>query len=400
MNSEALKRLVCDCYDWTVEKRRALHRVPEAGFAEQKTQRLICEALDELGIPYTTHETWTVALIEGAKPGKTIGLRADIDALPVQEPKGCPFRSEHEGWMHACGHDVHTAIQLGAARLLVGMRDRLSGNVKLLFQPAEETTGGALPMVQAGVLETPHVDACYGLHLQPYLPLGTVETRHGTLNAATDEIEIIVHGRGGHAAYPERSVDAIVCAAQIVTALQTLVSRNVSPLRSVVLTFGTIEGGRASNVICDRVRLFGTLRTVDAKLRAFAHKRIREIAQGVALSFDATAEVNVLEGYSALVNHERETDLVIDVATQLFGKTHVKLKQEPSMGGEDFSYFVEERPGAFYHIGCTAIDKLPAPALHSPHFVADERCIYQGVAMQTAIVLRELGAEDILDGLN
>jgi len=393
MNFEKLKSVVSDNYNWAVSKRRALHRIPEGGFDTFKTQQLICDILEELGIPYTTEQTWVVGLIEGAHPGKTVALRADIDALPVEEPKGCTFRSEHEGWMHACGHDVHTAIQLGAAKTLFEMRDKLHGNVKLLFQPAEETTGGALPMVNAGVLENPHVDACYGLHLQPYLPLGTVETRAGTLNAGTDEIEIIVHGRGGHAAYPECSVDAIVCAASIVSALQTLVSRNISPLRSVVLTFGTIEGGRASNVICDRVRLFGTLRTVDPKLRAFAHKRIREIAQSVALAYGATAEVNVLDGYMALVNHEHEAERVMRIATDMLGKGHVKVKGEPSMGGEDFSYFIADTPGSFYHIGCTPIDRMPAAALHSPHFVADERCILTGMLMQTAIVLDETGSE-------
>ena len=393
MNREMLKKLAEENFDWAVAKRRALHRIPEEGFSEFKTQKLICETLDALGIPYTTERTWVVGLIEGAHPGKTIGLRADIDALPVQEPKGCSFRSEHDGWMHACGHDVHTAIQLGAAKILSEMKDKLCGNVKLFFQPAEETTGGALPMVNAGVLENPHVDACYGLHLQPYLPVGTVETRHGCLNAACDEIEIIVHGRGGHAAYPDHSVDAIVCAAQVVTALQTLVSRNVSPLSSAVLSFGCISGGKASNVICDYVRLFGTLRTVEPKLRSYCHKRIREIAQSVALAFGASAEVNVKDGYSVLMNHDRETDLLFGLAEELFGKGHVKTKDEPSMGGEDFSYFIEECPGAFYHIGCTPLDKLPAPALHSPHFVPDERCIQQGMMMQTAIVLKEMGVE-------
>ena len=393
MKHEALKMLVEANYDWAVAKRRALHRIPEEGFKEFKTLQLICDTLDDLGIAYERSEKWVVGLIEGAKSGRTIALRADIDALPVQEPKGCSFRSEHDGWMHACGHDIHTAILLGAAKILNSMKDQLCGNVKLLFQPAEETTGGAHPMVEAGVLENPRVDAAYGLHIQPYLPLGTVESRHGALNAATDEIEIIVHGRGGHAAYPENSVDAIVCAAQIVTALQTLVSRNVSPLHSVVLSFGTIEGGRASNVICDRVRLFGTVRTIDPKMRAFAHKRIREIAQSVALAFDATAEVNVLDGYSALINHDRETDLVLETAAELFGRGHVKLKAEPSMGGEDFSYFIENTPGAFYHIGCTPIDKMPAPALHSPHFIPDERCMHQGMMMQTALVLKEMGIE-------
>ena len=393
MNREELVRLTNENYEWAVQQRRALHRIPEEGFSEFKTQKHICEALDEIGIPYTTEKTWVVALIEGAKSGRTIALRAEIDALPVQEPKGFPFRSDHDGWMHACGHDVHTAIQLGAARTLFGLRDRLQGSVKLLFQPAEETTGGALPMVRAGVLENPHVDACYGLHLQPYLPLGTVETRVGTLNAATDEIIIDVRGRSGHAAYPENSVDAIVCAAQIVTALQTLVSRNISPLSNAVLTFGTISGGRASNVICNNVRLFGTLRTVDSKLRLYAQRRIREISQGVALAFGATAEVEVREGYSALVNRERETNLVLDLARELYGRGHMKVKEAPSMGGEDFSYFLEECPGAFYHIGCTPLDHFPAPALHSPQFQADERCIHQGMMMQTAIVLTETGTQ-------
>ncbi|MGN0185732.1 MAG: M20 family metallopeptidase [Aristaeellaceae bacterium] len=393
MNREELQKLVEANYAWTVEKRRALHRIPEEGFREFKTQQLICETLEELKIPYTIEKTWVVGLIEGAQPGRCIGLRADIDALPLTEPVGCPFRSTHEGWMHACGHDVHTAIQLGVAKMFSEMRDRLHGSVKLLFQPAEETTGGALPMVKAGVLENPHVDACYGLHVQPYLPLGTVETRHGALNAACDELEMDVWGKGGHAAYPENSVDAIVCAAQIISTLQTLVSRNVSPLNSLVLTFGTIEGGKANNVICNHVHMRGTLRTVDPKLRTFAHRRIREIAQSVAMAFGATAEVKVLDGYSVLVNHERETDLVLDVAKELFGRGYVKMKLAPSMGGEDFSFFTEKVPGAFYHIGCSPIDRMPAPALHSQHFCADERCIHQGLMMQMGIVLTETGTE-------
>jgi amidohydrolase len=207
--------------------------------------------------------------------------------------------------MHACGHDVHTAIQLGAAKILAGLRDGMRGSVRLLFQPAEETEGGAKPMVAAGALENPRVDASYGLHLQPRLPLGTVETRFGTLNASTDDVIVDVFGRGGHAAYPESGVDAIVCAAQVVTALQTLVSRSVSPLQSAVLSFGVVEGGRAANVLCDRVRLKGTLRTADPELRVRMRGRIREMAEGVARAFGAAADVKIIEGYSPLVNHPR-----------------------------------------------------------------------------------------------
>ncbi len=391
MNVEEIRRFSEDTFDWAVNVRRALHRIPEPGFEEFKTQKLIQKTLEELGIPYTTQRTWIVALIQGAHPGRVVALRADIDALPVTEPEGCLFRSQYEGWMHACGHDVHIAIQLGAAKILNSMKDRLHGSVKLLFQPAEETDGGAKPMVQAGVLENPHVDASYGLHLQSRLPLGTVETKYGTLNASTDDVIIDIKGRGGHAAYPENSVDAIVCAAHVITALQTLVSRNVSPLSSAVLSFGMLEGGKAPNVICEQVRLKGTLRTADPELRAFLQKRIREVASGVAGAFGGGAEVKILEGYSALVNHPREAKLVLDTAQALFGSDHVLLKDGPSMGGEDFSYFVEGNPGAFYHIGCTPREDLPAPALHSPLFRPDEKCILTGLMMQTALALTETG---------
>lgn len=393
MNHELLRNLANESYEWAVAKRRALHRIPEEGFHEYKTQQLICETLEELGIPYTTERTWVVGLIEGAHPGRTIALRADMDALPVQEPKGLPYRSAHKGWMHACGHDIHMAIQLGAAKVLAGMKDRLHGRVKLLFQPAEETEGGGKPMVHAGVLENPTVDACYGLHVQSRLPLGTIETRLGTLNASTDEIRLDIIGKGGHAAYPEGSVDAIVIAAQVITALQTLVSRNVSPLESMVLTFGIIHGGTAENVICDHVSLDGTLRTADPMQRAFAIHQIDKIARGIASGMGGSAKLAVIDGYAPLVNHDREAQLVLDLARDLYGKVHVIEKDTPSMGGEDFSYFIEDTPGAFYHLGCTPADKMPAPSLHNRNFMPDEECIRQGIEMQTAIVLTETGTE-------
>lgn len=392
MDWEKIKSLSEAAFSWTADARRALHRIPENGFEEFKTQKYICQKLDELNIPYETERTWVIGLIKGAGPGRTIALRADMDALPVEEPPGCAFGSTHPGFMHACGHDAHMAIQLGAAHVLAGLRDQLNGSVKLLFQPAEETVGGAKPMVEAGALENPRVDATYGLHVQPGLRLGTVETRYGALNASTDDIDIVVHGRGGHAAYPENSVDAIVCAAQMVCALQTLISRNVSPLKSAVLTFGAIEGGAAPNIICERVKLRGTLRTADPALRTELKDRVQAVADGVAAAFGARAEVVVREGYAALINHAREAKLILDVAEGLFGVENALIKESPSMGGEDFSYFIEDRPGAFYHIGATPAEKLPAPGLHSPLFSLDENCLKTGVAMQVGIVLRELGA--------
>lgn len=372
--------------DWLVEQRRTLHRIPEDGFSEFKTQAHICSILDELSIPYAVHRTWIVAELRGALPGPTVALRADMDALPLTEPESCPFRSVHEGWMHACGHDAHMTIQLGAARLLSDLRDRLRGTVRLLFQPAEETVGGAEPMVQAGVMDG--VSAVYGLHVQPYMNVGRIDARPGCLNASTDEVELVVHGVSGHAARPEQCVDAIVCAAQLVSALQTLVSRGVSPLKSAVLSFGRIQGGVAKNVICDCVTIAGTLRTAEPELRDFMKRRIREVAAGVGAAFGATIDVNIKTGYAPLINDSAEVERVFRVGRALLGDENVALCAETSMGGEDFSYFAQAAPGAFYHLGCAS--SQPAPSLHSRDFVLDERCLPIGAALQCALVFDKL----------
>lgn len=382
-----LKALVEAQADWIIEKRRQLHRIPEKGFAEFKTQKVITDTLDELGIPYTTERTWVIGLIEGALPGDVVGLRADIDALPIEEPEGCAFRSEHPGMMHACGHDAHTAILLGAAKVLVSIRDQLPGKVKLLFQPAEESVGGAKPMVEAGAMDNPHVDRVYGLHVMPNLPLGTIETRVGTLNASTDSVRITIHGVAGHGAYPERSTDAIVCAAQVISALQTVISRNLSPLSSAVLTFGVIEGGTAQNIICDKVTLRGTLRTANSEIRTMMKRRIEEVTEGVAKAMGCRAEVNVKAGYAALVNDAQEAMRIRRMAGRLFGEENAMEKPEPSMGGEDFSFFSDCAPGAFFHVGCSAPEKMPAPPLHSKDFAPDERCLTIGALMHVALVL-------------
>ena len=387
MDDCELRALVEAQKNWMVDIRRRLHRIPERGFAEVKTQQVIMETLDALGIPYTTERTWVVGVIEGALPGQVVALRADMDALPLEEPEGLPFRSEHPGMMHACGHDAHMTMVLGAAKVLMGMRDRLPGTVKLLFQPAEETDGGAEPMVQRGVMENPHVDRVYGLHVQPYLPVGVIETRAGTLNASTDDVELTIHGRSSHGAYPESGADAIVCAAQVITSLQTLVSRNVSPLASAVLSLGMISGGTAGNIICDRVSLRGTLRTANSEIRAMMKRRIAEVASGVASAMGCTAEVRITSGYAALVNDEAEAGRVMRVGARLLGEKNVVRKAAPSMGGEDFSFFCERVPGAFFHLGCVKKEDMPAPLLHSRDFHLDEDCLTVGAMMHVALVL-------------
>jgi len=373
--------------EWIIAMRRKLHRIPEGGFQEFKTQKTVMDALDEIGIPYTTERTWVIGLIEGAFPGETIAIRADMDALPLVEPEGCPFRSEHEGMMHACGHDAHTAMALGAAKVLNGLKSKLHGNVKLLFQPAEETEGGADPMVKAGAMENPHVDRVYGLHVMPNLPVGVVETRTGTLNASTDSVALTIRGKAGHGAYPEQGTDAIVCAAQVVTALQTLVSRNLSPLQSAVLTIGMIDGGTAQNIICDEVRMRGTLRTANAELRAMMSKRIEEVTRGVAEAMGCEAEVRITAGYAALVNDANEAARIRRVASGLLGENNVVEKAAPSMGGEDFSFFSDCAPGAFFHVGCVKKEWMPAPPLHSRNFHLDEECLTIGTMMHVALVL-------------
>ena len=385
MNDDELRSLIAAQQDFMVDVRRRLHQIPEPGFAEVKTQRLIMDTLDALGIPYTTQRTWVIGTIQGKLPGDTVALRADMDALPLDEPEGCPFRSAHAGMMHACGHDAHTAMLLGAARALASIRDRLPGTVRLLFQPAEETDGGAEPMVAAGAMAG--VDRVYGLHVQPYLPVGTVETRAGTLNASTDSVTLVIHGTSGHGAYPERSQDAIVCAAQVITALQTLISRNLSPLSSAVLSLGTIHGGTAGNIICDRVELHGTLRTANSAIRAMLWKRIEEVACGVAQAMGCTAEAIVTPGYAALVNDSAEAARVRRVSARLLGEAHTLDKEAPSMGGEDFSFFADCAPGAFFHIGCVAPEQVPGAPLHSRDFTLDERCLSVVAMMHVALVL-------------
>lgn len=387
MDDQMLKTLVEAEKEWIISMRRKLHRIPEGGFSEYKTQQAIMDALDEIGIPYTTERTWVIGLIEGAHPGKTVALRADMDALPLTEPEDCPFRSEHEGMMHACGHDAHVAMVLGATKVLHGLKSELHGCVKLLFQPAEETDGGAEPMVQAGAMENPHVDRVYGIHVMPHLPVGKIEIRPGTLNASTDTVKLKIRGKAGHGAYPDLGTDAIVCAAQVISALQTVVSRNVSPLQSAVLTIGTIEGGTAQNIICDEIRMRGTLRTANAELRAMMKERIAAVAQGVAAGMGCVADVDIIPGYAALVNNDEEAARVKRIAGRLFGAENVVDKPAPSMGGEDFSFFCDCAPGAFFHVGCVDPAWMPAPPLHSKDFRIDENCLTIGTLMHAALVL-------------
>jgi len=377
--------------DWLVQTRRTLHRIPEAGDAEFETQGAVCGILEELGIPYEKRRTSVVALVEGKKSGKVIGLRADMDALPVNEPADRAYASRHKGYMHACGHDAHMTIALGTAKYWMEHKNELAGSVKFLFQPAEETTGGAAKMIADGCLENPHVDVVIGLHVMPDVPVGKVELKHGALNGSSDFLGVTIRGKGAHAAYPSTGIDAIMIAAKVVDALHSVVSRYVSPLQEAVLTLGTIQGGTRNNIIADEVRMTGTIRTTNPQVRAEIAERVRAIVANLPVAFGGSGEVEIVAGYAALINHDWVVDLIAEEAKDLLGSDSIIWRDKASMGVEDFSFFVQERPGSFYHLGCGNPRKGITAALHSNAFDIDEGCLPIGVAMQAGLVARLLG---------
>lgn len=386
MTDSMLKERAALVADFTKEARRALHRIPERGFSEHRTQAYIRQTLEAIGVPFTAERTWVIGTIRGGKPGKTVALRADIDALPIQEKTGLPFQSEHEGFMHACGHDAHAAILLGTAKLLWAMREQIPGTVRLLFQPAEETTGGAEPMIAAGAMRG--VDAVYALHVAAQAPVGRIAVKPGPMYAASDELFIDILGVKGHGAHPRSGVDAIAVAAQVIPALQQLVTRETEATDSAVITIGSIHGGSACNILCDEVRLHGTLRTLTQALRDQFHRRIPEVCEGIARAMRGDARVRVAHGYCACLNDQEEAARVARTATRLFGADNHMTLANSSMGAEDFAFFLREAPGAIYHLGCGS-----DAGLHNECFVLDEDCLVTGVTMHAALVMSFLSGE-------
>lgn len=379
-------------YDEIVAIRRDLHKHPELGQEEFRTQEIIEAFLDKEGIKHgRIADTGVLGIIHGNGPGKTIGLRADTDALPIQEETELPFMSIYEGKMHACGHDAHTAILLGAAKILNDRRDTFSGSVKLFFQPAEETIGGAKRMVEAGCMENPKVDHVIGLHVFPRLPAGTIEVKYDKMNASTDSVKIEIQGKSGHGAYPHDSIDAIVISAQVIMALQTLVSRTISPVESVVLSLGIIQGGVKGNVIADHVTIKGTLRTLDEEQRKLAKQTIEQIVISTAQALGGVGKVSFNEGYRALVNDDEIVKVIENTGRRLLGDSNVFVAKVPSLGAEDFSFFLEKATGAFYNIGCGNEAMGIVYKGHHPKFAVDEHALKIGMLMQVAATLELLG---------
>ncbi len=378
-----------------VQLRRRIHREPELGLELPLTQAKILDALADLDLEIATGTALSsvVATLTGDGPGPVIVLRGDMDALPMPEDSGEPFASEREGVMHACGHDSHVAMLAGAARLLHGRRSELRGTIKFLFQPGEEGYHGARHCIEEGLLTDPEVDAGFALHITPNRRSGTLATRPGPLMAAADQFVITITGQGGHASMPHGAIDPVPVACEIVTALQTLVTRTVDAFKPAVLTVASIHAGTTSNVIPETAELRGTLRTVHERTRAEVHQSIEQLATGIAAAHGCGATVEMEKGYPATVNDPRFAEFAVGVLRDLVGEANVAIMKAPVMGAEDWSYVLQEVPGAMAFLGVCPDGDQPhaAHACHSNRMRIDEDAMAVGIAAYSAVALSYLG---------
>ncbi len=376
-----------------IKTRRIFHQHPELAYKEEWTSKKVAERLESMGISVKrgVGGNGVLGILKGARPGRVVALRADMDGLPVQEQSDVDFRSEVDGVMHACGHDTHIAMLLGAAGILSDNRDKLFGTVKFLFQPAEEHggKGGALPMIQAGVMKDPKVDYVFGLHIGGSYKVGEIGLREGSLMAAPDTFKVKIVGRGGHGSAPHETVDPVYVAAHVILALQGISARMINPVRPFVISVGAVHSGTKENIIPDLASLEGTIRTLDEETRVRAKKKVEEVAKGVSRSFGATAEVEFEEdAYPVTVNDPATTKEVARVLKRIPG---VKVKEiDPVLGGEDFSRFLQKAPGTFYFLGTRNPAKGCVYPNHSSRFKVDEEVLKFGSA-SLAMLAYEFG---------
>ncbi len=377
-----------------VKWRRHLHQYPELAFRETLTAEFVSKKLTEWGVEHTTNvaKTGIVAVIPGTRSKPVLAIRADMDALPIRELNDVPYRSCHDGVMHACGHDGHTAIALGVVYYLSQHREDIPGTIKIIFQPAEEGPGGAKPMIEAGALTNPDVDAIIGLHLWNNLPLGTVGVRSGALMAAVELFDCVIQGRGGHGAMPHQTVDAILVGSQVVTALQAIVARNVDPIKAGVVTVGSFHAGHAHNVIADSVEMSGTVRYFDPVFEGFFSKRVDEIIAGVCQSQRARYTLDYWQLYPATINDSGMADLVRSVAETVVETPAGVVPECQTMGGEDMSFFLQKVPGCYFFLGSANVQRNLAYPHHHPRFDFDETALGMGVEMFVRCVDRFLAA--------
>ena len=361
-----------------------LHRHPELGRQEYETQAFILKELEKMGIEaQKIADTGVLGIIRGGKPGKTVAFRADMDALPIEETADVPYKSQNPGVMHACGHDSHVTILLGLAKIMSTKKDELSGNIKLFFQPDEEGRGGAKRMIEEGCMENPHVDGVFYSHCSPGRPTGAISSRFGSVNAASNTFTVTFRGKGSHGASPHTGTDVIVAASNAVMALQTISSRRVSPTDSIVVTVGSFQAGTAPNILPETATIKGIIRTLNPKTREQAKNDFRQIINGVAATMNVEVDIDLREGYCASVNDDDMTRLTRAAAAKVLGEENVHTIPEPSLGTEDFGYFLQKAPGCYYMYGVTKPGTTNQP-LHNPGFKPDLDALPYGAAVVSA----------------
>lgn len=362
--------------------RRDFHENPELGFEEYRTSEKIKEFLKSERIEYQELANTGICAVINGKGAKTIALRGDIDALPLDDKKAANYSSKVHGKMHACGHDAHTTILMGAAKILNSIKDQLNGNVKLIFEPAEETVGGARFMIKEGVLNNPPVDAVIGLHVNEEIKAGHIGVKRGVVHAASNPFTIIIKGKGAHGAHPDAGIDPVVIASNVIMALQTIVSREIPPTDPAVITVGTIHGGTAQNIIPEEVTISGVIRTLRTEHRAYVKQRLVEVVNGITSSMRGSCEIKIEESYPCLYNDDNMINLVESSAKEIIGAQAVETLDKPSMGVESFAYFSMEVPSAFYFLGVRNEEKGIIHPAHGCLFDIDEEALPIGVAIQ------------------
>lgn len=388
--SEQINRIEAEL----IENRRYIHMHPELSFREYNTSSFIQKKLDEMGIKYVSGiaENGICAYIYGNKniefeSMKSILIRADMDALPIDEVSDKPYKSQNKNVMHACGHDAHVAVLLGVCKVLNNFKDKFGGVVKAVFQPGEEKSGGALPMIEEGVLENPHTDVCVALHCDSDLDCGTIRVKPGSLYASPDDFRITVKGKGGHGAEPHNCIDPIMISASIIQALNNLISRETDPFDNAVISVGSIHGGSATNIIPDSVEIQGTARSLTNEVRGFLKRRIGETAEGICKTFGAECEYEYTELFPPLINDEKLAEDVYDSACRSIGKDKCVWGGAPTMAGEDFSYFSQNRPSVLFKLGCRNKSLGIVSPIHHSSFDIDENCLKTGVKVFVGFVL-------------
>ena len=373
--------------EWLREVRRDFHKHPEPRFQETRTAATVAQHLSEFGLEVTTGVggTGVVGLFRGTSPGKTLAIRADMDGLPIEEETGADYASCNPGFMHACGHDAHMAMALGAAKALALSPEPIVGQVKFIFQPAEEGGHGAREMISDGVLENPQVDTIVAAHVAPLIPFGTVGIYLREACASADSFHIKISGKGAHAAYPHLSQDPVLGGAHVITAIQSIVSRNTDPGQGLVVSVTQVQAGTATNVIPEEITIGGTIRALDNAVRQHAMIRLKELANSICQAHNLRCHVSFGDGYPIMKNHEPVSRFVAKVAEEMLGDDKVIIRQ-PKFGSEDFAYFLERCPGAGYELGCSNEAKGITSMLHTPQFDIDEDLLPLGVELYLRLI--------------